>query len=60
MKSSVKPFASFASNKKPAPKEEMRAAFAGVDPHGGHAEPSSRRALIGQLIRQHRKARSRP
>ena len=39
---------------------EMRTAFAGVDPHGTPAEPSPRdRALIGQLIRRHRKAKSR-
>ena len=40
--------------------EEMRAAFAQVDPHGGSGEPSSAdRALIGQLIRRHRKSKSR-
>ena len=39
---------------------EMRTAFAGVDPHGAPAEPSPQnRALIGQLVRRHRKARSR-
>jgi putative addiction module CopG family antidote len=38
----------------------MRAAFAGVDPHGGLGEPSPRdRALIGQLIRRHRKGKGR-
>ena len=40
--------------------EEMRAAFAHVDPHGGPGEPSTAdRALIGQLIRRHRKSRNR-
>jgi antitoxin ParD1/3/4 len=40
--------------------EEMRAAFAHVDPHGGQGEPSpADRALIGQLIRRHRKSRDR-
>jgi antitoxin ParD1/3/4 len=40
--------------------EEMRAAFAHVDPHGGPGEPSpADRALIGQLIRRHRKSRDR-
>jgi antitoxin ParD1/3/4 len=40
--------------------EEMRAAFAHVDTHGGPGEPSpSDRALIGQLIRRHRKSRDR-
>ena len=39
--------------------EEMRAAFAHIDPHGGQGEPSpADRALIGQLIRRHRKGRS--
>ena len=39
--------------------EEMRAAFAGVDPHGGHGEPTPQdRALIGQLIRRHRKGKA--
>ncbi len=38
---------------------EMRAAFAGVDPHGGQAEPTPQdRALIGQLIQRHRKAKT--
>lgn len=36
--------------------EEMRAAFAGVDPHGGEGEPTPEaRALIGQAIQRHRK-----
>ena len=40
--------------------EEMRTAFAGVDPHGGHGEPTPQdRALIGQLIQRHRKAKAR-
>lgn len=40
--------------------EEMRAAFAGVDPHGGQGEPTPQdRALIGQLIQRHRKAKAR-
>ena len=40
--------------------EEMKAAFAGVDDHGGEGEPADReRALIGQLIRQHRKSKNR-
>lgn len=35
--------------------EEMRAAFAGVDPHGGQGEPAPQdRALIGQAIQRHR------
>jgi len=39
---------------------ELRAAFAGVDPHGGQGEPTPQdRALIGQLIKQHRKAKAR-
>jgi putative addiction module CopG family antidote len=39
--------------------EEMRAAFAGVDPHGGQGEPTPQdRALIGQLIRRHRKGKA--
>ncbi len=39
---------------------EMRAAFAGVDSHGGQGEPSAKdRALIQQLIRRHRSRRSR-
>ena len=41
-------------------REEMRAAFAGVDPHGGHGEPTSQEwALIGQLIQRHRKAKAK-
>lgn len=37
--------------------EEMRAAFAGVDAHGGQGEPTAQdRALIAQLIRRHRQA----
>jgi len=40
--------------------EEMRAAFAGVDPHGGQAEPTpADRALIGQIIRRQRKGKGR-
>jgi len=39
--------------------EEMRAAFAHVDSHGGQGEPApADRALINQLIRRHRKARA--
>ena len=39
--------------------EEMRAAFAHIDPHGGPGEPSpADRALIGRLIRRRRKDRS--
>jgi len=38
--------------------EEMRAAFAHVDPHGGPGEPSpADRALISQLVREHRKTK---
>ena len=40
--------------------EEMRAAFAGVDSHGGEVEPTPQeRALIGRLIRSHRQSRHR-
>ncbi len=40
--------------------EEMRAAFAGVDPHGGHGEPTPReRALIAQATRRRRQGKSR-
>lgn len=40
--------------------ETMRAAFAGVDSHGGQGEPSSAdRALIAQLIRSHRQGKVR-
>jgi antitoxin ParD1/3/4 len=40
--------------------EEMRAAFAHVDPHGGQGEPSpADRALVDQLIRRHRKSKGR-
>ncbi len=40
--------------------QELRAAFAGVDPHGGHGEPSEEdRALIGGIVERHRKARVR-
>ena len=40
--------------------EEMRAAFAHVDPHGGRGEPApGERALIDQLIRRHRKGKAR-
>jgi antitoxin ParD1/3/4 len=39
---------------------EMRTAFAGVDPHGGPGEPTPQdRALIGQIIRRHRKGKGR-
>jgi putative addiction module CopG family antidote len=39
--------------------EEMQAAFAHVDPHGGQGEPSQPdRALIDQLIRRHRKSKA--
>ncbi len=38
--------------------EEMRAAFAGVDPHGGHGEPTPQeRALVAQAIQRHRQGR---
>ncbi len=41
--------------------QEMRAAFAGVDPHGGEAEPTAReRALIRRLIRTRRQRQRRP
>lgn len=40
--------------------EEMRAAFAHVDPHGGQGEPSpADRALIDQLVRTHRRGTRR-
>lgn len=40
--------------------EEMRAAFAGVDPHGGQGEPTPQeRALIAQAILRHRKGKGR-
>jgi antitoxin ParD1/3/4 len=40
--------------------EEMRTAFAGVDPHGGQGEPAPEaRALIGQAIRRHRQGKGR-
>ena len=40
--------------------EEMRAAFAHVDPHGGQGEPNpADRALIDQLVRRHRKNKAR-
>ena len=40
--------------------QEMRAAFASVDPHGGQGEPTPRdRALIAQAIRRHRKGKGR-
>ena len=40
--------------------EEMRAAFAGVDPHGGHGEPTPQdRAMISEAIRQHRHGKGR-
>jgi putative addiction module CopG family antidote len=39
---------------------EMRAAFADVDRHGGLEEPTPQdRALIGQIIRRHRKGKGR-
>jgi putative addiction module CopG family antidote len=39
--------------------EEMRAAFAGVDPHGGPGEPTpAERAMIGQLIKRYRKGKA--
>jgi antitoxin ParD1/3/4 len=40
--------------------EEMRTAFAHVDPHGGQGEPSpTDRALIDQLVCRHRKNKVR-
>ena len=40
--------------------EEMRAAFAGVDPHGGQGEPTPQeRASIAQAIRRHRQGKTR-
>ena len=40
--------------------QEMRAAFAGVDPHGGQGEPTPQdRGLIRQVIRRHRKGKAR-
>ena len=40
--------------------EEMRGAFAQVDPHGGQGEPApADRALIARLIRRHRKGKAR-
>ena len=40
--------------------EEMRGAFAQVDPHGGQGEPApADRALIDQLIRRRRKGKAR-
>ena len=40
--------------------EEMRAAFAHVDPHAGQGEPSTAdRTLIAQLVRRHRKSKAR-
>jgi antitoxin ParD1/3/4 len=40
--------------------EEMRAAFAHVDPHGGQGEPApADRALIDQIIRRYRKGKAR-
>lgn len=40
--------------------EELRAAFAGVDPHGGQGEPTpDDRAMIRQLIRRHRGSQGR-
>jgi putative addiction module CopG family antidote len=41
-------------------REEMRAAFAGVDSSGGKDEPSARdRAFIGNLIESHRSGKHR-
>lgn len=41
-------------------RQELRAAFAGVDLHGGPGDPTPQdRALIGQLIRRHRKRQRR-
>lgn len=40
--------------------QEMRAAFAGVDPHGGHGEPTPQeRALIARTIGRHRQGKGR-
>jgi putative addiction module CopG family antidote len=40
--------------------EEMRGAFAQVDPHGGQGEPApADRALFDQLIRRRRKGKAR-
>jgi putative addiction module CopG family antidote len=40
--------------------EDMRPAFAKVDPHGGQGEPGpADRGLIDQLIRRHRKGKVR-
>lgn len=40
--------------------DEMRTAFAGVDPHGGQGEPTPEaRALIGQTIQRHRQRKGR-
>lgn len=40
--------------------EEMRAAFADVDPHGGQGEPTPQeRALISRAIRRHRQGKLR-
>jgi len=40
--------------------EEMRAAFAGVDPAGGNGEPTAKdRALIRNLIGSHRSGKCR-
>jgi putative addiction module CopG family antidote len=39
--------------------EEMRAAFAGVDPHGGQGEPTTKeRAVISQIVRRHRSGKA--
>jgi putative addiction module CopG family antidote len=39
---------------------QMRAAFAGVDPHGGAGEPTPQdRARISRIIRRHRKSKGR-
>ena len=41
-------------------REELRAAFSDVDPHGGQGEPTpEHRALIGQAIRRHRQGKGR-
>lgn len=40
--------------------DEIRSAFAHVDPHGGSGEPSpADRALINQLVRDYRKTKRR-
>ena len=40
--------------------EEMRAAFSGVDPHGGQGEPMPQdRAVISNSIKRHRHGKGR-